>query len=128
MSLAQLFSLGRVSQVFKIKDVQFKLVLLDTRVLSQALEAANVVTDEVAQALQYKKQILARALTEIDGEVYIKNEDDPDAEDVLQVNKILNKLHISIINGLYAKYEKLDQTVTKEVNDDLKNSSKNPGA
>ena len=39
-----------------------------------------------------------------------------------------DKLHTSIINQLYMKYEELDAKVSKEVEDDLKNSSKRRGA
>ena len=121
-ALAQLFTTGRVSDSFTIKGVEFRLVLLDTRILTQALEAASGARDDVAQSLEYKKQILSRSIAQIDETVYFANEDDPQSKEVQKVYELLGKLHVSIINGLFDKYEQMDTSYTEEVDKDLKNS------
>ena len=127
-SLGQLFTLGRISEDFVIHGVTFKMVLLDTRILTQALEAASGLRDDVAQTIEYKRQILSRSITAINDDVYIRDQDAPEDTEINRLLDVTARLHSSIINQLYMKYEELDAKVAKEVEDDLKNSSKRRGA
>lgn len=126
-SLGQLFTLGRVSEDFVFHGVTFKMVLLDTRILTQALEAASGLRDDVAQTIEYKRQILSRSIVAINDDVYIRDQDAPEDTEVNRLLDVTAKLHSSIINQLYIKYEEMDAKVSKEVEDDLKNSSKRHG-
>jgi len=61
-SLEQLFQIGFVNDTVDILGVQFGLTVLDTKRLTDALNAA-VESDSQAQLLSYKAEILARAIT-----------------------------------------------------------------
>ena len=123
-SLEKLFDIGFVNETVDILGVQFTLTVLDTRRLSEALAAAGP-TDAATQYLNSKCEILARAITAINGKTNFVDVNNPTPDEVAKVlNTVIAKLHYTVVNALYDKYEKLDKTIGKAVEDDLKNLSK----
>jgi hypothetical protein len=66
--LEELFRIGTMSESVEVKGVKFTVNSLNAKVLQEALNASTG-ADPTAQALDYKKQILARAISQIDDEV-----------------------------------------------------------
>jgi hypothetical protein len=127
-SLEQLFAIGFVNETVDILGVQFGLTVLDTRRLTDALNAA-VDSDTSAQNLNYKCEILARAITSINGQSNFADSNNPTKEEISHVlNGVIAKLHYTIVNALYEKYEKLDTTIGKQVENDVKKSLSSRGA
>jgi len=127
-SLEQLFQIGFVNDTVDILGVQFGLTVLDTKRLTDALNAA-VESDSQAQLLSYKAEILARAITSINGKSNFEDNNNPTKDEIQKVlNTVIAKLHYTVVNALYEKYDALDKGVAKEVEDDVKKSSSNRGA
>lgn len=127
-SLEQLFAVGFVNETVEILGVTFGLTVLDTRRLTDALNSA-VDVDASAQNLNYKCEILARAITSINGKTNFADINNPTKEEIAYVlNGVIAKLHYTIVNALYEKYEKIDQKVGKQVEDDVKKSLSSLGA
>jgi len=126
-TLEQLFAIGFVNETVEILGVQFGLTVLDTRRLTDALNAA-VDTDASAQNLNYKCEILARAITSINGKNTFLDNNNPTQDEIDYVlNGVIAKLHYTVVNALYEKYEKLDTSIGKQVEDDVKKSLSNRG-
>ena len=126
-SLEQLFAIGFVNETVDILGVQFNLTVLDTRRLTDALNSA-VDSDTSAQNLNYKCEILARAITSINGKSNFADNENPSKDEISKVlNGVIAKLHYTIVNALYEAYEKLDKSVGKQVEDDVKKSMSNLG-
>ena len=126
-TLEQLFAIGFVNETVEILGVQFGLTVLDTRRLTDALNAA-VDTDASAQNLNYKCEILARAITSINGKATFVDSNNPTQDEIDYVlNGVIAKLHYTVVNALYEKYEKLDTGIGKQVEDDVKKSLSNRG-
>ena len=124
--IEQLFATGRISGSQTIKGVKFNFTLLDSRRLQDALNASVEISTD-AQALAAEKQVLARAITNVDGEVCIEDPATPTKVEIDCTLELLNKLHYSIIQQLFESYDKLDKSVTKEVESDVKKSRTKAG-
>ena len=122
-TLEQLFAIGFINETVEILGVQFNLTVLDTRRLTDALNSA-VDADASAQNLNYKCEILARAITSINGKNNFADNNNPTQDEISKVlNGVIAKLHYTVVNALYEKYEKLDQSVGKQVEDDVKKTN-----
>jgi hypothetical protein len=113
-SLEDLFTLGTISNNAEVKGVNFTVNLLNTRALQDALNASSQ-TDETSQALEYKKQILARAISHIGEEKYIKDVEAPETAEINSLLLILNKLHFKVLNKIYDAYENLEKQIGEEM-------------
>ena len=127
-ALEKLFAVGYVNDTVEFFGVKFGITVLDTRRLTDALNAA-VGKDEQAQLLSYKSEILARAIISINGKMNFEDVNFPTQDEIDKIlNGVLAKLHYTLINALYEKYDELDKSVAKEVTDDVKKSLSNRGA
>jgi hypothetical protein len=125
-NLEELFSVGNISKEITVKNVTFRIAMLNVKVQQEALNGA-VDTDPISHALEIKKQTLARAITHINGNIYIQDVNNPNPETVKHLLEILNKLHFSVINALYDQYNDMDEKIKQDMDDEVKKSSKNPG-
>lgn len=125
--LDELFTLGHVADEFEFKGVKFRLIVLSAKQFQNALNSSHG-ADAVSKALDYKKHILARAITHIGGNPYFNDENNPTNAEVDKLLEILDRLHYSVIVGLYEKYETMDNEITKEVEDEVKKTSTPHGA
>jgi hypothetical protein len=127
-SLEKLFDIGFINETVEILGVQFSLTVLDTRRLTDALSAAGT-TESSAAFLSTKCEILARAITAINGKQNFVDVNNPTPEEIAKVlNGVIAKLHYTVINALYDEYEKLDKSISKQVEDDVKKSLSSRGA
>ena len=126
LNLEELFTLGNVSRVVDVKNkdgvtIPFRISLLDTANLQKAINAAaNTQSDDVAYAMELKKQIIARSLTSLGGQQLFQDEKNPKPEELKTNLDLLNNNHFSLVNRLYKEYEELDGETTKEVDDEIK--------
>ena len=117
--LEELFALGNISGTATVKSHTFHMALLDSKSLQQSLNA-SVQLDPTAQALEQKMQILARALTNIDGNPTRANDDKSTLDEINALLKILYRLSPTIINEIFDVYDKLSENVSKELDADIK--------
>ena len=126
-TLEQLFAFGYPEETFDIKGVKFTLTVLDSKRLTDALNASNE-EHPSAQLLSYKTQVLARAITAINGVTHFDDIHSPNQEQVQHfLLNVLQKFHYSVINTLFTYYEKLDGAINKDIEEEVKKSQSNRG-
>jgi hypothetical protein len=117
--LEELFAYGSISKEIDIRGHKVRLNALDAKHLQDALNASQGV-DEFAKLLDYKKNVLARAITFSNGKQYIADPVNPLKEEIEVLLKTLDSFHVSIINKLYEFYDELDGEVAKSLEDEVK--------
>jgi hypothetical protein len=126
LNLEELFSIGEVTKLVEINSkkgekTQFRIRLLDSANLQKALNAAaDTQKDEIAYALELKKQIIARALVGANGQNTFVDEKNPSPDELNNNLQFLGKVHFSLINKIYDEYEKMDNEISNEMDDELK--------
>jgi arsenate reductase-like glutaredoxin family protein len=126
LNLEELFSIGEVTKLVEISSkkgekAQFRIRLLDSANLQKALNAAaDTQKDEIAYALELKKQIIARALVGANGQNTFVDEKNPSPDELNNNLQFLGKVHFSLINKIYDEYEKMDNEISNEMDDELK--------
>jgi hypothetical protein len=126
LNLEELFSIGEVTKLVEISSkkgekTQFRIRLLDSANLQKALNAAaDTQKDEIAYALELKKQIIARALVGANGQNTFVDEKNPSPDELNNNLQFLGKVHFSLINKIYDEYEKMDNEISNEMDDELK--------
>lgn len=119
MDINSLFSFGNTTKEVTIKDVVFRLAPLNSKRLKDAF-SGSMHLDGNAQNLEYKLQILARAIVNISGADSFVDTNKPTTEEITNQYKKLEELHISLLDKLYQAYDELDTEVGKEVADNIK--------
>lgn len=117
--LEELFAFGSLSKEVTIGSSKVRLNALDARHLQDALNASYGV-DEFAKLLDYKKQVLARAITWANGVKYIEDATNPLKEEIQALIEVLNKMHVSVVNKLYDFYDEIDKEVNQSLEDEVK--------
>lgn len=118
--LEDLFKFGSVSKEIEIGEFKVRLSVLDSKHLQDALNASYG-PDEYAKLLDYKKNVLARAITIADGVKYIENAGNPTQEEVKNLSSIIDKLHVMVVNRLYDAYDAMDLEIKKHLDVQVKN-------
>ena len=126
-NLEKLFEVGYINEIVEILDVKFGITVLDTRKLTDALNASVDVSED-AKLLHLKCEILARAITSINGKSTFNDVNNPTLDEIDKtLNTVLARLHFTVINALFEAYQKLDSEIIKVVSDDVKKSLSNRG-
>jgi hypothetical protein len=119
-SIEQLFSLGYVSDTVEIKGVTFTLTTLDSKRNADALNASVSEKEETARNLMYRMQVLSRAVTSINGVKQFNDIHNPTNEEISKSLSLMEKFHYSVITTLYDKYQKLDDSVSQNIEEEVK--------
>lgn len=119
--LEELFNYGSLSKEITIGNHKVRLNALDARHLQDALNSSYG-ANEVAFSLDYKKKVLARAITHANGVKYIEDPTNPTQEEIEKILAVLDKFHVNIINKLYDFYDSLDTEVKKNLEAEVKKS------
>lgn len=118
--LEEFFVYGQYTKDLTIGDITVQIGLLNTENFQDALEASNSIKDDVAKMLEFKKQILARAIMSCAGKVYRKLPNQSTKEEIAETYADINKLHILLINKFYDAYDELDKEVQDKLDVDIK--------
>lgn len=118
-SIEKLFAFGYATDTVTLKGVNITLTVLDSRRIADALNATTE-QEPTAQALVYRQQVLARAITSINGEQQFVDINKPTPEEVAHMLKIVEQMHYSAITVLYQHYEKLDNAINEDIEDQVK--------
>lgn len=117
--LEELFAFGTLSKEFDLKGIKVRLNVLDARQVQSALNSSYG-EDEVARLVEYKKQILARSISMVNGVEYIVNPDSPTATEIKAILDQLGRFHVHVVNALYDFYDEMDEEVKDKLEADVK--------
>lgn len=117
--LEELFAFGSLTKEITVGTSKVRLTVLDARHFQDALNASYG-TDEFAKLLDYKKQVLARAIIWANSVKYIEDAANPAKEEIEELLKLLDKMHVTVINKLYDFYDEIDKEVNKSLEDEVK--------
>lgn len=118
--LEDFFAYGYQSKEFKVGEKIIKLGVLDAKHFQDALEASAPAKDETSKFLEFKKQILARAIMSCDGVIYCVAPNKITEEETKKTLALLEQMHVIIINQLYEFYDELDKEVQQNLDNDIK--------
>jgi len=118
--LEDFFTYGYQSKEFKVGEKPLKLGVLDAKHFQDALEASASAKDETSKFLEFKKQILARAIMSCDGITYCVAPNKITEEEIKKTLDALEKFHVILINKLYEFYDELDKEVQQNLDNDIK--------
>jgi hypothetical protein len=117
--LEELFAFGTLSKEFTIGNTKMRLNVLDAKHLQDALNASYGM-EETAKFLDYKKQVLARSVSQINEVTLLKDKTDPQPGEVANTIEALNKFHVIVINKMYDFYDELDTEIKKDLDEKVK--------